>query len=100
MQPFILSVDQGTTNTKALLVGADGRPVFRASSPLILQHPRPGLVEQTPEAIWKSVESVVAECLAFLAPTRIVSITGISISDRRDTAVAWERPTGRPVPPA
>ena len=100
MQPFILSVDQGTTNTKALLVGADGRPVFRASSPLILQHPRPGFVEQNPEAIWKSVESVVAECLAFLAQSRIGSINGISISNQRETAVAWERATGRPVAPA
>jgi glycerol kinase len=100
MQPFILSVDQGTTNTKALLVGTDGRPVFRASSPLTIQHPRPGFVEQNPEAIWKSVESVVAECLAFLAQSRIGSINGIAISNQRETAVAWERDTGKPVAPA
>lgn len=96
MQPLILSVDQGTTNTKALLVAADGRPVFRATSPLALLHPEPGFVEQDPGAIWKSVESVVAECLAFLAQNRIGSINGICISNQRETALAWERSTGRP----
>ncbi len=100
MQPLILSVDQGTTNTKALLVAADGRPVFRATSPLALLHPEPGFVEQDPGAIWKSVECVVAECLAFLAQNRIGSINGICISNQRETALAWERSTGRPVAPA
>src|SRR5580692_10359361 len=100
MQPFILSVDQGTTNTKALLVGMDGRPVFRASSPLTLQYPRPGFVEQDPYAIWKSVEAVIAESHTFLAESKIGSINGISISNQRETAVTWERRTGRPVAPA
>jgi glycerol kinase len=100
MQPFILSVDQGTTNTKALLVGTNGRPVFRASSPLTLQYPRPGFVEQDPHAIWKSVEAVVAESLTFLAQNKSGSIHGISISNQRETAVAWERGTGRPIAPA
>jgi glycerol kinase len=100
MQPLILSVDQGTTNTKALLVATDGRPVFRATSPLTLLHPRPGFVEQDPCAIWQSVESVIAECLTFLAQNRIGSINGVSISNQRETAIAWERRTGRPVAPA
>jgi glycerol kinase len=100
MQPLILSVDQGTTNTKALLVGSDGRPVFRATSPVALLYPKPGFVEQDPYAIWESVESVIAECLAFLAANRASSINGISISNQRETAVAWERSTGRAVAPA
>src|SRR5580704_14822016 len=100
MQPLILSIDQGTTNTKALLVGTDGRPVFRATSPLALLHPQPGFVEQDPYAIWKSVESVVAECLTFLAQSQNGSIKGISISNQRETAVAWERHTGKAVAPA
>jgi glycerol kinase len=100
MQPMILSVDQGTTNTKALLVGADGRPVFRASAPLALLHPKPGFAEQDPEAIWRSVQSVIGECLAFIAADGNASIEGIAISNQRETALAWERRAGRPIAPA
>jgi glycerol kinase len=100
MQPMILSVDQGTTNTKGLLVGVDGRPVFRASSPIALLHPLPGFAEQDPEAIWQSVQSVIRECVAFVASRESGAIVGIAISNQRETAVAWERQTGKPIAPA
>ena len=97
MQPMILSVDQGTTNTKGLLVGVDGRPVFRTSSPITLLHPEPGFAEQDPEAIWRSVQSVIRECLAFVGSRQSYAIVGIAVSNQRETAVAWERRTGKPI---
>ncbi len=52
---FILSIDQGTTNTKALLVDRRGEAVFRASMTLGILRPQRGFVEQDPVEIWKSV---------------------------------------------
>lgn len=98
MESYVLSIDQGTTNTKALVVGRDGRPVFRASAELALRRPEAGFVEQDPEAIWSSVERVIAECVGFLEGRG--ECVGVAISNQRETALAWERETGRPVAPA
>ena len=98
MERFLLSIDQGTTNTKALLVRRDGRPVFRTSTGLTLEHPQPGYAEQDPMAIWASVQRVIAECIAFTAGRG--TIEGMAISNQRETALAWERSTGIPVAPA
>ena len=48
----ILAIDQGTTNTKAVLVDASGRIIARASVPLTSSYPQPGWAEQSAEAIW------------------------------------------------
>ncbi|WP_263419207.1 FGGY family carbohydrate kinase [Terriglobus albidus] len=93
MSDLILAIDQGTTNTKALLVGNDGQPVFRASAPLTLVTPQPGMVEQDPEALWQSVLAVIRECIAHSGADRI---KGIAISNQRETAVAWYRADARP----
>ncbi|NUQ29146.1 MAG: glycerol kinase [Acidobacteriaceae bacterium] len=93
MSDLILAIDQGTTNTKALLVGNDGQPVFRASAPLTLLTPQPGMVEQDPEELWQSVLTVIRECIAHSGAGRI---KGIAISTPRETAVAWYRAEGRP----
>jgi len=53
--PLILSIDQGTTNTKVLLVDGAGRIVARASRPLGQRFPQPGWVEQDPLEIWAGV---------------------------------------------
>ncbi|HVU45008.1 MAG TPA: FGGY family carbohydrate kinase [Terracidiphilus sp.] len=93
----ILAIDQGTTNTKALLVDRDGRTVFRTSAPLALLQPQPGFVEQDPEALWESVRRVVAAC-AEHAKSAGATIAGIAISNQRETAVTWKRtPQGEPV---
>ena len=99
MRTLILSIDQGTTNTKALLVDTDGRPIFRATAALTLQRPQPGFAEQDPLAIWQSVLSVIAECVAFAAAESAL-IAGITLSNQRETALAWDRATGHPVAPA
>jgi glycerol kinase len=62
---LILAIDQGTTNTKALLVGRSGEPVFRASSPVRLIHSQQGFVEQDPLQLWNSVLKAIAKCMAY-----------------------------------
>ncbi|MGH9600533.1 MAG: FGGY family carbohydrate kinase [Terracidiphilus sp.] len=64
---WILAIDQGTTNTKALLIDGQGQTVFRASTALELLQPRAGYVEQAPLALWGSVCQVIGDCVRFAA---------------------------------
>jgi len=92
----ILAIDQGTTNTKALLVDRQGRTVFRTSAPLEILQPQAGFVEQDPLALWQSVARVAAACVDEAQSAR-ARIAGVAISNQRETALAWRRTrTGEP----
>lgn len=86
---LILAIDQGTTNTKALLVDGEGKVVHRASSPLRVLHPQADFVEQDPAAILGSVDAVIADCVAVGE-----EIAAVAISNQRETVMAWDRKTG------
>ena len=94
---LLLAIDQGTTNTKAVLVGTDGRPMFVASAPVSVTHPRSDWVEQDPRALWASVEQAVAECVKVAGEQPIAAV---GIANQRETVVAWDRATGAPAAPA
>lgn len=94
---YILAIDQGTTNTKGLLVNRSGKPMFRASAPVYISNPRPDWVEQDPLEIWSSVLSVINQCLDQIPDKKI---DGIGISNQRETVVVWERGTGQVLAPA
>ncbi|MCW6530474.1 FGGY family carbohydrate kinase [Sphingomonas sp. MMSM20] len=96
-QPAILAIDQGTTNTKALLVSPDGAIRARASRPMTLTHPQPGWSEQSADAIWASVAAAVDELVTGAPDT---TIAAVAISNQRETIVLWDAATGRPLAPA
>lgn len=87
---WILAIDQGTTNTKALLVDREGRTSYRVSAPLEILQPQPGFVEQDPLALWQSVVQVISACVGHAQSER-ASIAGIAIANQRETAVTWRR---------
>lgn len=89
----VLAIDQGTTNTKAVLVDMGGRVLARASAPLQTLYPQPGWAEQSAEAIWASVQAVIAEIVAQTGP----DIAAIAIANQRETIVAWDAETSRPI---
>jgi len=93
---LILAIDQGTTNTKALLMAQSGAVVARASRPLSIAFPQPGWVEQDAAALWRSVVEAAGECLAQAPGTEIAAI---GIANQRESVVAWDRQTGEPVGP-
>jgi glycerol kinase len=93
---LILAIDQGTTNTKALLLNRSGAPVFVASAPVGLIHSGRGHVEQDPEQIWHSVLSAIAES-ALYASQNGNSIEALALSNQRETAAAWDAATGAPI---
>jgi glycerol kinase len=90
---LILAIDQGTTNTKALLFNPTGQAVFKASAAVRLLQPKPGYVEQDPLELWQSTCQVMRNCVTY-AKQEGARIAGISISNQRETALAW-RPLRR-----
>jgi glycerol kinase len=93
---MILSIDQGTTNTKAVLVDQAGRVAASGTAPVGLSSPRPGWVEQDGDEIWSSVLAAVAACRAAGPDT---ALAGVTISNQRESVVAWRRSTGEPLGP-
>lgn len=93
---YILSIDQGTTSSRALIFDQDGSVVVSAQREFGQIFPRPGWVEHDPQEIWSSVVAVVAEAIA---RCRISSheVAAIGIANQRETTVVWERSTGKPV---
>jgi glycerol kinase len=93
----ILAIDQGTTNTKALLVAADGTMLHARSRPVQVHYPRPGWAEQSASEIWEAVSGLIAEIVA-CAPQ--VEVAALAISNQRETIVLWDAVTGQPLAPA
>jgi len=92
----ILALDQGTTATTAIVFGAEGEVLGRATSEFTQHYPRPGWVEHDPEEIWRTSCRVMADALraSGLSPG---GLKAIGITNQRETAVVWERSSGRPV---
>ena len=95
--PLVLSIDQGTTNTKAVLVNTSGEIIARASSPLTTTYPQNGWAEQSATAIWASVRAVIADLVAQKGATNIAAI---AIANQRETLVTWDAETSQPIHPA
>jgi glycerol kinase len=97
MPDLVLAIDQGTTNTKAIVVDRGGKILARASVPVEISFPKPAWVEQNPMSIWQGVESVIDSCLQQISP-EIPKVLGIS--NQRETVLIWDRQTGEPLGPA
>ncbi len=94
---LILAIDQGTTNTKAILVDRQGAIVGQAARPMAIEYPQPGWVQQDAARIWQAVRECIDECLAAAGSP---ALAAIGISNQRETGVAWERASGAPIGPA
>lgn len=95
--PVILAIDQGTTNTKALLVAPDGSVLLSRSRPMLVTYPQPGWAEQSATDIWEAVAALIAELVADAPDAQIAAL---AISNQRETVVLWETASGRPIAPA
>jgi glycerol kinase len=93
---LILAIDQGTTNTKALLVEASGRVLHQASTPNIVTYPQPGWAEQSATALVDGVKLVIAEIVAKAGDA---DIAGIGISNQRESILVWDAANGEPIGP-
>ena len=99
MSELILSIDAGTTGIKTLVVAPDSSVVGRAYAEFSQSFPQPGWVEHDAEEIWEATVTVMRQALENAGVTA-KDISGIGITDQRETTVLWDRSSGRPVAPA
>jgi glycerol kinase len=92
----ILAIDQGTTGTTCLVFDAEGRIAGRAYSEFEQHFPRPGWVEHDAEEIWEVTRRVAAEAIS-AAGIEGAELAGIGITNQRETVVAWDPASGRPI---
>lgn len=96
MEKYILSIDQGTTSTRAILINGKGEGVYKAQRALACLYPKPGWVEQDPDQIWISVVDVINELLIKSGVT-MKQVAGIGITNQRETTIVWDRKTGKAI---
>lgn len=93
---YILSMDQGTTSSRALLINAAGRICGVAQREFRQLYPRPGWVEHNPVEIWTAQLAVARQVLhEHGVPPK--EIAAVGITNQRETTVVWDRATGEPV---
>jgi len=96
MSQNILSIDQGTTSTRAIIVNSEGKILSKASKNLKQIYPRSGWVEQDPIEIINSVISLSKEAIR-KSKLDIEEITSIGIANQRETTIIWDKNSGKPV---
>lgn len=93
---YVLALDQGTTSSRAILFDQEGQPVASAAREYRQHYPKPGWVEHNPEDIWESQIGVARQVLE-TSSIEAGDITGIGISNQRETTILWDRVTGEPI---
>ncbi|MBU2961035.1 FGGY-family carbohydrate kinase [Citreicella sp. C3M06] len=96
MERAILAIDEGTTNSKAVLVSQTGEILASGASPVPTQYPQPGWVQQDANAIWAATQSAIKACIAARPD---VQVSAIGISNQRESVLIWDRATGAPLGP-
>ncbi|MDQ2842309.1 MAG: glycerol kinase GlpK [Acidobacteriota bacterium] len=90
---YVLALDQGTTSSRAVLLGEDGRSHGTAQTPFQQIYPQPGWVEHNPGEIWSTQFGVAMDAIA-QADAGAKSIAAIGITNQRETTIVWNRKTG------
>ncbi len=96
MPQFILALDQGTTSSRAIVFDNKGSIVSLAQKEFTQYFPQPGWVEHDPTEIWSTQLGVAAEAIS-KAGLSVKDIAAIGITNQRETAVVWERASGKPI---
>jgi glycerol kinase len=96
MEKLILTLDQGTTSSRAILFNKNGKIISLAQKEFTQYYPKPGWVEHDPMEIWSSQASVITEAI-LKENLKAENISAIGITNQRETTVVWEKETGRPI---
>ncbi|MCB0501467.1 MAG: glycerol kinase GlpK [Bacteroidetes bacterium] len=96
MSKYILSLDQGTTSSRAILFDKKGAVVATAQKEFRQIFPKPGWVEHDPMDIWNS-QLEVARAVVAENNIRIEEVAGIGITNQRETTIVWDKTTGKPI---
>ena len=91
-----ISIDQGTTSSRAILFGEDGSILKTCQMEFEQIYPKPGWVEHNPEEIWETTKSVLKD-LYHSDITKKHKIRGIGITNQRETTILWDKKSGKPL---
>ncbi|MCX6004795.1 MAG: glycerol kinase GlpK [Chloroflexi bacterium] len=93
---YILSIDQGTTGSAAIIFDSEGNLVADADTETRQIYPKPGWVEHDPMEIWQTSLQVARQAIqkAKIEPSQVA---GLGITNQRETTIIWDRKTGKPV---
>ena len=93
---YVLALDQGTTSSRAILFDKGGSVVAASQKEFPQHFPQPGWVEHNPEDIWKS-QFTVAKAVLRKARLTANDVAAIGITNQRETAIVWDRNTGKAI---
>jgi len=96
MEKYILSLDQGTTSSRAIIFDKKGNIISIAQKEFTQYFPKPGWVEHDPLEIWSTQTGVAAEAIAKKG-LNAENISAIGITNQRETVVVWDKNTGKPI---
>ena len=96
MDQFILSLDQGTSSSRAIVFNHQGEICSVAQKEFTQYFPQPGWVEHDPQEIWSSEAAVIAEAITKIGINGL-NIAGIGITNQRETTIVWDKDTDEPI---
>ncbi|CAM3619223.1 glycerol kinase GlpK [Kibdelosporangium persicum] len=96
MAQYVAAIDQGTTSTRCMIFSHDGRVVSVDQKEHEQIFPKAGWVEHDPEEVWRNTREVAAGAVA-KADLHVSDIAAVGITNQRETAVVWDKATGKPV---
>lgn len=96
MKKYMMALDQGTTSSRCILFDKSGRICSMAQKEFSQIYPKPGWVEHNPMEIWSSQLAVATEAMAMVG-AGADEISGIGITNQRETTILWDKKTGEPV---
>ena len=96
MPKYVLSIDEGTTSTRAVIYDKKGKVIASAQREITMFYPEPGWVEQDANEIWIAVQAVIATAL-IQSGIHPGDIAGVGITNQRETTIVWDKETGLPI---
>ncbi|MCB1146211.1 MAG: glycerol kinase GlpK [Leptospiraceae bacterium] len=95
-QPYIITIDQGTTGSRVFLINKNGETIGSSYEEFKQHFPQAGWVEHDANEIWNSVEKLIGKALA-AAGANPKDAIGIGITNQRETTVVWDKASGKPI---
>ncbi len=96
MKKYMMALDQGTTSSRCILFDKQGNICSMAQKEFTQIYPKPGWVEHNPMEIWSSQLAVMSEAMAMVGACA-EDISGIGITNQRETTIVWDKESGEPV---
>ena len=96
MGKFIVSIDQGTTSSRAILFNLKGKPVYSSQKEFTQYFPKSGWVEHNPEEIWSTTKKTLKDVIKKAKKLK-GNVLAVGITNQRETTVLWDKKTGKTV---